>query len=242
MTEELGTIWMRPERPAGTVPGPQRTYSRSQITAAAIEIADSDGLEATSMRRIAARIKAGVMSLYHYVGNRDDLLELMVDAVAGEMTTAVTPDMDWRERITLFAREKRALWLRHPWLATRLAGHPVWGPNSLRHQEFLFSSLDGFGLPMEQLVSFTGLVNGYVESFVRTEVGWAEESRRTKVDMQEWIRQSGPHARAIVTSGEYPMFARMLLETDSPHMKPDERFQYGLDLVLDSMQASLTNR
>jgi AcrR family transcriptional regulator len=242
VAEEPGTIWMRPERPAGSLPGPQRTYSRAQITAAAIEIADSEGLEAMSMRRIAARIKAGVMSLYHYVDNRDDLLELMVDEVTGEMATAGAPDMGWRERITLFAYEKRALWLRHPWLATRLAGHPVWGPNSLRQQEFLLSSLDGFGLPMDELVSLTGLVSGYVESFVRAEVGWAEEVRRTKVDMQEWIRRSGPHARAIVDSGEFPMFARMLLEAASPHMKADERFHYGLDLVLDSMQASLDNR
>lgn len=237
--QEPATIWMRPERPSRPLPGPQRTHSRKQIAAAAIEIADAEGLDAASMRQIAAKIGAGAMTLYHYIGSREDLIELMVDMVTGEMNLPDPPSGDWRAQITHVAREKRALWLRHPWLAARLPGHPIWGPNSLRVQEFMLGALDGFDLSMDEVVTMVALINGYVDSFVRAEVGWTEETRRTKVEIQEWMRWAAPHAREIVVSGKYPMFARVLMETSTPRMDPDERFEHGMTIVLDSIAANL---
>jgi AcrR family transcriptional regulator len=230
---------MRPERSGRPTPGPQRGYSRKQIVQAAIKIADEDGLEAASMRRIAAEIGAGTMTLYQYVPNREDLIELIIDEVTGEMELPDRPSGEWRADLGEVAAAKRALWLRHMWLATRLPGHPVWGPNSLHLQEFLLSAFDGFELSVDELVSLVGLFNGYVESFVRAEVGWSVEARRTGVDMQEWMRRTEPYARHLVVSGAYPAFARVLMENTSPHMEPAARFQYGLDRVLDSIGASL---
>jgi AcrR family transcriptional regulator len=241
-TDETATIWMRPARPNSPAPGPQRTYSRAQITRAAIEIADADGLEAASMRQVAARIGAGAMSLYPYVNSRNDLLELMVDAVTGEISLPAAEAGDWRAKLTLVATEMRALWLRHPWLAAYLQGHPIWGPNSLRVQEFVLGALDEFGLSTDELVNLGGLYLRYVESAVRAEVGWAEEARRTKVDMREWMRLAAPHAREIVESGKYPVFGKVLMETTIPHMTPADQFEYGLALVLDSIAANLRPR
>jgi AcrR family transcriptional regulator len=237
--EEPVSIWMRPETPPRRTPGPQRTFSRAAIVAAAIRLADTEGLEAASMRRIAQEVGAGAMTLYHYVPSRDDLLELMVDEVAGELDLPGEPGPHWRAALTLLAERKRALWLRHPWLATRMPGHPIWGPNSLRMQEYSLSVLSGFDLEIDQVVSLLGSLNGYVESFVRSEVGWAEEARRTKLGQQEWMKMAAPLARRIVTEGKHPMFARMLLETVTPHLEPDESFRYGLERVLDSIAAAL---
>lgn len=240
--EEHVSIWMRPERP-DRAPGPRPAYSRDQITETAIKIADAEGLEAASMRRIAADIGARTaMSLYRYIPKREDLIELMVDAVTGELDLPDRPTGGWRADLALLAHRKRTLGLRHPWLATLLEGHPVWGPNSLRRIEFTLATLYGFGLSMDEILSLTGLVNGYVQSFVRAEVGWAEEARRTGVDMRQWMDDIGPYVAKIFATGRYPMFAQLIQETRTPHMEPDARFQYGLDRVLDSIAASLPDR
>ncbi|MCX3062127.1 TetR/AcrR family transcriptional regulator [Streptomyces beihaiensis] len=237
---EPPSIWMRPEPANRRTARAQRTLSRAQIVRAAVEIADAEGQEAASMRRIAAETGAGVMSLYYYVPSKEDLVELMVDEVIGETRLPERPGADWRASLVAAADEKRALWLRHPWLATAWThGHPIWGPNSLRQQEFVLGTLAEFDLQVDELLSLIGLYNSYVESFVRNEVGWLEEARRTKMDMTEWMRRSRPYAKQLVATGQYPMFTRVLTETMTPDMKPEARFHYGLDLVLDSIAATL---
>ena len=188
MGGDEASIWMQPERSKRPAPGPQRAYSRQQVVRAAIKIADEDGLPAASMRRIAAEIGAGTMTLYQYVRNREDLIELIVDEVTGEMGLPDKPSGEWRADLTDVVVAKRALYLRHTWLATRVPGHPVWGPHSLHVQEFLLSSFDGFDVSVDELVSLIGLLNGYVESFVRAEVGWQEEARRAFADRDLRLR------------------------------------------------------
>ncbi|WP_201776897.1 TetR/AcrR family transcriptional regulator [Streptacidiphilus anmyonensis] len=233
------SIWMRPEVLKRQGPGPRRSLSRAQIAAAAVRIADEEGIEGASMRRIAAELGVGVMTLYHYIPNRDDLVELMVDQVAAESPLPERPSDDWRVDLLTAAETRRALWLRHPWLATRTPGHPVWGPNTLRQQEFVLGTLARFDLTVDELLSLIGLFSSYVEGFVRNEVGWAEEARRTRVDMQEWIRRAEPLARSLTESGRYPMFTRILSETRTALLTADERFRFGLERVLDSIAAAL---
>ncbi len=106
-----GSIWSIPE---GQGRGSRPAYSRAQITGAAIRIADADGLDAASMRRIAADLGTGAMSLYRYVPSRDDLIELMIDHVLLEADVPERPTGDWRADLTLIAENTRRMWLRHP--------------------------------------------------------------------------------------------------------------------------------
>src|SRR6476660_5128504 len=124
-------IWARPER-AGR--GPKPAYSRADIAAAAVRIADGGGLDAVSMRHVAAELGCGTMSLYNYVPRKEDLYELMVDAVGGEHELW-EPTGDWRADMGRVAGQTRALMQRHPWM-TRLMS-PVYGfsPNALRYLE-----------------------------------------------------------------------------------------------------------
>src|SRR5689334_18132683 len=115
---------MRPERNSR---GPDPAYSREQITAAAVKIADAEGLEAVSMRRIAREVNAGAMSLYRYIGSKDDLIELMIDTVQGEEPLPERSG-DWRADITAVADLMRAHLRRHPWLAAVSVGRPTFGP------------------------------------------------------------------------------------------------------------------
>jgi AcrR family transcriptional regulator len=233
------SIWMRPEQVQRTGPGRRPGYSRAQITATAIRIADADGLDAATMRRIGQELGTGAMSLYRYVPKRDDLVDLMVDAVTGEIELPDRPSGDWRADLSLVAHQTHAAGLRHPWLVT-LARRPTLGPNSLRVYDFALSALDGFGLHIDAVTTLNSMVANYVDSAVRDEIGWLEQARRTGMDRGQWMAEYvGPYVSQVVASGRYPMFTRNIREGRLSHQQPGERFQYGLDHVLDAIAAAL---
>lgn len=234
------TIWMRPEQPERSGPGRRPGYSRDRITAAAITVADQDGIDAVTMRRVAAELGAGAMSLYRYVTGRDDLIDLMIDAVLGEIELPPAPSGDWRADLTLVAEGSRAVGLRHPWQIALANRRPTLGPNSLRVQEFLWSALDGFGLDIDEIASLAGMLGDYVHSAVHREIGWLDEARRTGMDIAQWMSgYVGPYVAKILAEGRYPMFNRSVMEAQVPHLPPEDRFHYGLDHVLNGIAASL---
>ncbi len=125
----MSEVWMR-ERPSPR----RRAPSVEQIVARAVAIADAEGVAAATMRRVASELRSGTASLYRYVTNRDELLDLMIDAVRGE-SSPPTPTGSWRVDLAAIAHQLRDTALRHPWLATEVTGRPPLGPNSLRHTD-----------------------------------------------------------------------------------------------------------
>ncbi|MEV4257917.1 TetR/AcrR family transcriptional regulator, partial [Spirillospora sp. NPDC049652] len=121
-----GLVWTKERRePRRRAPSVERFVKR------AVAIADAEGLDAVSMRRVAKDLGSGTASLYRYIANRDELLDLMIDAVQGE-DAPPGPTGDWRADLGAHARRMRAVLLRHPWLGAELTGRPALGPNSLR--------------------------------------------------------------------------------------------------------------
>jgi AcrR family transcriptional regulator len=122
MAEEPALVWAKERR------SPRRQApSVEQIVRTAITIADTEGLPALSMRRVAADLGSGTASLYRYVASRDDLLDLMIDEVKGAEDTELTGD--WRADLASVARPVRATLLRHPWLSGEIPGRPALGTN-----------------------------------------------------------------------------------------------------------------
>ncbi|WP_327111554.1 TetR/AcrR family transcriptional regulator [Nocardia sp. NBC_01730] len=239
-SHENTTIWMRPEELERSGPGRRPGYSRAKIIEAAVKVADVEGLDAATMRRIAVELGTGAMSLYRYVTSRDDLVDLMIDAALGEIDLPARPSGDWRSDLSLVAEETRAVGLRHPWQITLANRRPTLGPNSLRVQEFAMSALDGFGLDIDEIASLVGMVSDYAHSAVHREIGWLEEARRTGMDMAQWMSgYVGPYVARIVACGQYPMFNRSIRQARIPHLPPEARFRYGLDHVLNGIAASL---
>src|SRR3954471_20048761 len=122
-------VWTRPA-PASRRP----RFSRSELAATAVRIADTEGFAAVSMRRIATELGAGTMTLYHYVRTKDELLPLVVDAVMAEVVIPTDDEpmpTDWRAALTLIAERSRAMAERHPWILDITDDPPV-GPNSVR--------------------------------------------------------------------------------------------------------------
>jgi AcrR family transcriptional regulator len=233
--EQPVPIWMRPARNSR---GPDPGYSRERITAAAITIADAEGLDAISMRRVARELGAGAMSLYRYIGSKDELIELMIDETAGEVPVP-EPTGDWRRDLERVAEQQRASLLRHPWLATISGGRPTFGPNTLRTFEHALRCVDGLGLSIDRMLTIVLAVTGFVRGFVQGQVAETEAQRRTGMTEEQWRQLQGPYLQQIMDSGEFPLFTKVIIDAELPHLDPERQFRTGLNDLLDGISAQL---
>ena len=166
-------IWLRPERARRDGP----SLSRERITRAAIALADREGLEAVSIRRLAAKLGAGATSLYWYVDRKEDLYELMADAVVGEVQLPV-PSGDWQADLRAIAYATVAVLRRHSWLLL-LGIQPGLGPQTQRYGEVALTALDGLGLDLPTQVNIIAAINNYLYGFVHREAAWQRLTERS---------------------------------------------------------------
>ena len=200
--------------------------SRATIVTAAIEIADAEGLDAVSMRRLGRELQAGAMSLYHYFENREELLELMIDTVAAEMVVPELPGA-WRPAVEAVAHRSRGMFHRHPWFLLQPV-IPV-TPNLLRHVEQSARSIAPLGGVADPglLASLVSAVDDFTVGFTLRELGSEQRHGR------EW---NSPELRRLLDSGEFPLVASFIA-ADSPMPPPD--FELGLKWLLDGFEAQL---
>ncbi|GAA3632196.1 TetR/AcrR family transcriptional regulator [Microlunatus ginsengisoli] len=223
-------IWLRPTKPArGPVPG----YSRERIAEVAIAIADAEGIEAVSMRRIAAELGTGAMTLYRYLPAKEDLYAVMIDQAFGLEPQDASGDV--RADLDTLARRYRSTLLRHPWLAGMAAGRPIMGPNLLRGNERDLALLDGHDLPIEEMLGVLNLIRHWVGGEVQDELADREAARRSGLDRDAWQARMAPYMRSLIETGEFPYLERMIYEAvGTGH---DERFAHGLSILLDGIEA-----
>ncbi|MEE1752472.1 TetR/AcrR family transcriptional regulator [Streptomyces sp. SP18CS02] len=227
---EPAVIWARPER-AGR--GPKPAYSRSDIAAAAVRIADVDGIDALSMRRVAAELGCGTMSLYNYVPRKEDLYELMVDAASGEYELPDAPSGDWRADMMGLGRQTRALVHRHPWLTRVMSTLYGFSPNALRYLEFCLGCLEGLNVPARTKMELIAMVNATVMSTVANELAIAERSRSLPWSPEQEQAVRGAYLAREVAGGAYPHLAAALAEGTEP-VDADEIFELTLYRVINS--------
>jgi AcrR family transcriptional regulator len=228
-----GLIWARPERPRTVRP----VLSRERIVQVALELADTEGIDAISTRRIAAALSVSAMALYGYIERKEDVLDLMIDAVYGEVPVPLKPDpRDWRSQLQEIAVQRRAMMHRHPWLASLIGHRAVLGPNALKQTDALLGIVSQPGFDMTTSMSILALFNAYIVGFVLFEMGEAEAQRRTGLSEQEWQQQVSPYVQEqIIASGRYPHLAQALVEGEEP--SSDERFLFGLTRLLEGIVA-----
>lgn len=233
-------LWLRPEHGAR---GPKPAHSRRDVAVAAIRIADTEGLDAVSMRRVAAELGAGTTSLYRYVSKKDEVLELMGDEVMGELRDTVLPP-GWRDGLRTIARLLREVSLRHPWLPAVAAGRAIHGPHSLRWRELTLSAFDGVDLDTDEMLFGLGTLSSFVLGHVLGELADREAARRSGLDHDQWMEQQGEYGPMIMNSGRYPRFTRVIIEAELPHAADlqDRGFEAGLDRVLAGIAAHLPER
>ncbi|MEU1349478.1 TetR/AcrR family transcriptional regulator [Streptomyces sp. NPDC005775] len=222
-------IWARPER-AGR--GPKPAFSRGDIAAAAVRIADAEGFDAVSMRKVAAELGCGTMSLYNYVPRKEDLHELMLDAVSAGYEYP-EPSGDWRADLLALAHQARGMMRRHTWVPRLMS--PVYGfsPNALRYLEYALSCLDGVDARFGEKMELIAMVNGVVTTYTANEIATAERSRSLPwSEEQEQAARTGYLISQIMT-GKYPRMAAGFAEDPGP-IDLDAVFDRALARVLDS--------
>ncbi len=189
-------IWMRPEHAAAGRPAKR---SREQITTTALAIADREGLDAVSMRRVAAGLGTGAASLYRYVETREDLLDLMIDSVGAEYAFTA-PTGDWLADLLAIGDQARAIMRRHPWLPSLLLTRSVLGPNGLVLLEHLLEALAPHPAGTAAKLEAFAMLNTVTALFVHYEAtgGSARQQR------------NAGYLRHILATGSHPRLAELL--------------------------------
>jgi len=225
-------------------PSSRARHSRTSIAQAAIGIADAEGFEALSMRRVAKELGAGTMTLYHYVATKDELLALVDDAIMGEI---VVPDDElpdgWRDGMREIAHRTKNAFLAHPWTID-MPDSSDGGPNSIRHFEQSLAVMAKTNLPREQCHELILLVDDYVFGYVRRFISVqaaisgdaariAEEHSEAIADrVQELDPETFPHIYALFADGDPREQLTKLMELGLD----SGRFDRGLDLLLDGIE------
>lgn len=224
-------VWERPEPPDRPALAP---LSRERIVRAAIALADADGLDAVSLRKIATALDVGPMRLYGYIASKEELLDLMVDAAHAGIRPTGT---GWREALRSFAEAMRHTVHEHEWLADLLGGRPQLGPNALAGGEAVMAELGELGV--DAVMPAVSAVNAYTIGAVRREIAEWRAERATGMDEKRWQAELGPYLRRTLATGELPALATVV--RDAVHLDADETFRIGLDFLLDGIEARLSS-
>ncbi|WSY90227.1 TetR/AcrR family transcriptional regulator [Streptomyces sp. NBC_00873] len=226
MSVDPQQLWLGPARPRR---GRRPTFSREAITAAAVALADAEGLDAVTMRRVAAQVGAGAMSLYSYAPDKETLLELMVDHVSGELPTTDERTGDWRTDLKAIAHLQRAHMLRHPWLPAALSARRTPGPNTLAFLEHALAALRPTGLDgaakLEVFAQLTGFVAGHVAHEI-AQAAAAASPDRTAAEAR--------YLAAVAADGHHPELAEALSAPGHP-LTPEATFTRFLNRLVDGL-------
>ncbi len=240
-------IWSLPEPPGR----PTTSLSRGEILRAGLAIADAEGARALTMRRVAAAVGASTpMSLYRYVGSKDGLVDLMLDAVYGEIPLAREPDPHWRTALERMALDTWAVLSRHLWFGELVHTRPPLGPNALRYFDFRFALLEPLGRSADELTLITGAVDGHLfgaalqsaeERRMRERVGLLEDDQLTAA--------AEPILEPLLD--RYPAFARWFRGRQRPagdsvashegagDARPPDAVEWTLACLLDGLTERL---
>jgi AcrR family transcriptional regulator len=243
----LPLLWRDRKRSAR---GPKPGLTVERVVAAAIELADAEGLEALSMRRVADRLGVGTMSLYTYVPAKAELLDVMLDTVLAE---EARPDGagGWRAGLERRAREDWALYHRHPWVLQISPARPLLGPNETELFEATLSAVAGTGLSGAEMVLAVSLVAEYTRGAAQNAVGAALAEQRTGISDEQWWAAREPLFDRYFDPGHYPNIARVAgagafeqPAGDATYLAAQARqaFEFGLPRVLDGIEAFIAAR
>jgi AcrR family transcriptional regulator len=235
------SVWTRDTEQAG---GPL-PLSRESIVAAAIEIADTEGLEAVSIRRLATKLDTRPMSLYSHIERKGDLIDLMVDEVmAGSLVPGPLPSDDWREDLRRIAQRTRENIRSHPWMIAAAFRRPFIGPNALGHIDQSLAAVSELPLAPERKRAALLAVDTYTLGFVRWEL---KSLDRGKGDVAcAGIDDGGPSGAEIdayiaaqVATGKYPHLHELGGKKSMSLGVKAEAFEAGLNWLIAGIEAEV---
>ncbi len=199
--------------------------SRDRILRTALRMADRDGLEAVTMRRLGPALRVEPMSLYKHVANKEDVLDGLADLVTAEFEVPAA-DLDWRTAIRRSAISVHATLLRHPWAGPLIESRVNLGPARLRYADAFIGTLAGAGFPLPVVGWAFVAIDSHTYGFVLQELGPFRP---------EDARASARSIADALPAGAYPSLARLTLAVADEPEAFALRFEFGLDLLLDGL-------
>ncbi|MGD9739935.1 MAG: TetR/AcrR family transcriptional regulator [Bauldia sp.] len=240
-TRSLALLWGARNRPG------RSGLSATGIIEAAIALADEEGLEALSMRRLAERLGVGTMALYTHVPGRAELIDLMIDRVYSELysdpqSLPVEQPGTWREQLAYVAANNRAMFRRHPWM-TQAVVRPAIGPNLIRKYDAELAPLDGIGLTDVEMDAALTLVLTHVGGVESMRIGLEHE--RVGLSDGEWWQAHEPALLQGWQSDRFPLAGRIgaaASEAAGGLIDLDLTYGFGLDRIIDGIELLLVRR
>ncbi|MEV5694056.1 TetR/AcrR family transcriptional regulator [Micromonospora globbae] len=226
-----------------TPKGPRPGLTLGGIVAAAVALADAEGLPAVSMSRVAKELGAATMALYRYVGAKEELLTLMVDAAYGEPPAPAGSGPDWRVGLSRWAWAEREALRRHPWIVRVPIGSPPLTPHQLGWLDAGLRCLDGTGLTEPEKMSVMLLLTSYVrnEALLTAQLLDAAQAagREPGAVMPAYARLVARLADPARFPALHAVLASGALDSDDD---PDDEFTFGLDRLLDGVETLVRAR
>jgi AcrR family transcriptional regulator len=221
----------------GTKPPPSRGrkpgMTIERIVASAIEVADAEGLDGLSMRRVADALGVGTMSLYRYVPSKAELHDLMLDAVTAEGLPMDLTTGGWRAGLERFARFSLDGYLRHPWLLRASLTRGAMGPNQAAALDTVLAVLDGLGLSVGRRMAVVELLAGYARGVAQQRIDASAAHQRSGVsDEQFWV-EFAPQLDPHLDERRFPVLTALWRDPDYDAV---DSFDFGLTCILDGIE------
>jgi AcrR family transcriptional regulator len=233
----LALLWRHTLGEQPPARGPRQKTTVDAVVACGIALADEEGLDAFSIRKVAERIGIGVMSLYTYVPGREDLIGLMVDQVTGEIPHPPLKG-ELRDRLDTVARHLWNEYQGHPWLLSVDTSRPALGPHISDRYEWELSAVEGVGISdidMDQVVT---LIAGFVASAARTARDQEATAQSSGLSDAEWWEANAPVLEKVMDGSRYPIAGRVGSAAGEAYQaasNPELAFEFGLARVLDGI-------
>lgn len=238
----VGLLWAPP---AG---GGRSGLSVERVTRAAVALADREGLDAVTMRRVAEELGVGAMTLYTYVPGRPELVELMVDAVAAQVYAGGRLPGEvagWRPALEHVVARNWDFHRAHPWTVDVPPGRPVPGPGVTGKYEAELAPLDGIGLGDVEMDQLLAALLGLVAHCARWQVTLDRVVADTSSTDLEWWATVGPELGRAIPEGRYPLAGRVgsaVGEATRSAGDPAGTLRAGVDRLLDGVEQLLAGR
>jgi AcrR family transcriptional regulator len=211
---------------------PRTPLNKTLVIAGAIELADEIGIDALTIRRLAAKLGVKPMSIYHHVANKDEILDGMVDIVFSEIDRPET-DTDWKAAIRGRAVSARTVLARHRWATPMMESRPTSGPETLRHHDAVIGCFRRAGFSIEMTAHAYALVDNYIYGFALQEASLPATGGEEMADLAETIIEPLP-------ADDYPHLVELATEyIMQPGYDFGNEFDFGLELILDGLEAAV---
>jgi AcrR family transcriptional regulator len=208
---------------------PRAALSRKRVLQAAVALADREGIEALSMRKLGQEVGVEAMSLYNHVRNKEDILNGMVDAVFSEIDLPSSGE-DWRVAMRKRAISARQTLLRHPWAIGLMESRVQPGSATLRHHDSVLRNLREAGFAIEMAAHAYSVLDSYVYGFTLNELSLPFDQPERVAEVAGNILRENP-------ANEYPFLAEMAVEhAMKPGYDYGDEFEFGLNLILDALK------